>query len=86
MKRRQQEDRRIEREIDQWAGLALFLLGSLGECMKNLDRLEKEAKSVGFTHSLKVPTTLRETARMALTYIEERSEAEAPATSVPPTS
>lgn len=85
MKQRRQEDRRIEREMDLYAGFVLFLLGSLGKCMKELDRLEKEAKAVGYTHCVKVPPTLKETARMALTYVEEL-EAEDAATSVPPTS
>jgi len=79
MKRRRQDDRRIEREIDRYAFLFMFLTGSLGECMKELARLEEEAKAIGFKPSLKVPGPLKEIARGALEALEELETTEDPA-------
>jgi hypothetical protein len=79
MKRRKQEDRRIEREIDRYASIFLFLAPSLGECMIQLARLEKEAESVGFKPCVKVPAPLKEIARQALEALEELETMEDPA-------
>ena len=47
--------------------------------MKELARLEGEAKAIGFKPSLKVPAPLKEIARQALEALEELETMEDPA-------